>query len=102
MSNKPINRSILPIPDRQYVGLTTYDAKDPDTKFPPIEPLRPPQGAPNVLIILLDDVGFAASSTFGGPISTPTAERLAAGGLKYNRFHHGIVFADTSGDAHRA
>jgi arylsulfatase A-like enzyme len=87
MSNKPINRSILPIPDRQYVGLTTYDAKDPDTKFPPIEPLRPPQGAPNVLIILLDDVGFAASSTFGGPISTPTAERLAAGGLKYNRFH---------------
>jgi hypothetical protein len=70
--------------------------------FPPIEPLRPPQGAPNVLIILLDDVGFAASSTFGGPISTPTAERLAAGGLKYNRFHHGIVFADTSGDAHRA
>jgi arylsulfatase A-like enzyme len=51
---------------------------------------------------LLDDVVFAASSTFGGPISTPIAERLAAGGLKYNRFHHGIVFADTSGDAHRA
>src|SRR6266481_3068606 len=82
-----VQRSILPIPDRDYVGLTTYDAKDPDTKFPPIEPLRPPKSAPNVLIILLDDVGFAASSAFGGPISAPTAERLAAGGLKYNRFH---------------
>src|SRR6266436_2773813 len=82
-----VQRSILPIPDRDYVGLTTYDAKDPDTKFPPIEPLRPPKSAPNVLIILLDDVGFAASSAFGGPITAPTAERLAAGGLKYNRFH---------------
>ena len=82
-----VQRSILPIPDRDYVGLTTYDAKDPDTKFPPIEPLRPSKSAPNVLIILLDDVGFAASSAFGGPISAPTAERLAAGGLKYNRFH---------------
>jgi arylsulfatase A-like enzyme len=82
-----IPRLILPIPDRQYVGLTTYDAKDPDTKFPPIEPLRPPKGAPNVLIVLLDDVGFAASSAFGGPIHTPTAERLAGNGLKFNRFH---------------
>ena len=67
--------------------MTTYDAKDPDTKFPPIEPLRPPKGAPNVLIVLLDDVGFAASSAFGGAINTPTAERLANGGLKFNRFH---------------
>jgi Sulfatase len=82
-----LSRTILPIPDRQHVGLTTYDAKDPETKFPPIEPLRPPKGAPNVLIVLLDDVGFAASSPFGGVINTPTAERLAKGGLKFNRFH---------------
>ncbi len=82
-----VQRSILPIPDAQHVGLTTYDAKDPDTKFPPIEPLRPPEGAPNVLIVLLDDVGFAASSAFGGVINTPTAERLAKSGLKFNRFH---------------
>src|SRR5437868_10091664 len=80
-------RSILPIPDRRYPGLVVYDAKDPDARFPPIEPLRPPAGAPNVLIVLLDDVGFAASSAFGGPCMTPTAERLAARGLKYNRFH---------------
>ena len=56
-------------------------------EFPPIEPLRPPAGAPNVLVILLDDIGFGASSAFGGPCATPTAERLAADGLKYNRFH---------------
>jgi arylsulfatase len=77
----------LPIPDRKPVGLTTYDAKDPDTRFPPITPVRPPSGAPNVLVVLLDDVGFGASSAFGGPCRTPTAERLAAKGLRYNRFH---------------
>jgi arylsulfatase len=86
-SRGKIQRDILPIPDRPHVGLTTYDAKDPDTKYPPIEPLRPPKGAPNVLIVLIDDVGFGASSAFGGPCRTPTAERLAKGGLKYNRFH---------------
>src|SRR6476660_4064511 len=85
----------LPIPDRPSPGLTTYDAKDPDTSYPPIEPLLPPAGAPNVLIVLLDDVGFGASSAFGGPCRTPTAERLAAGGLKYNRFHTSALFART-------
>jgi arylsulfatase A-like enzyme len=80
-------RDVLPIPDRPYAGPVTYDAKDPATSFPPIEPLRPPSGAPNVLVVLLDDVGFGASSAFGGPCQTPTAERLAAGGLKYTRFH---------------
>jgi arylsulfatase A-like enzyme len=82
-----VQRDVLPIPDRPYEGLITYDAKDPETSFPPIEPLRPPAGAPNVLVVLLDDVGFGASSAFGGPCSTPVAERLAADGLKYNRFH---------------
>jgi Sulfatase len=76
------SRSVLPIPDRPSTGLTTYDAKDPDTSFPPISGLRPPPGAPNVLIVLLDDVGFGAASAFGGPINTPTAERLAGNGLK--------------------
>jgi arylsulfatase A-like enzyme len=80
-------RAILPIPDVTPPGLTTYDAKDPDAEFPPIRELRPPEGAPNVLVILLDDVGFGASSAFGGPCETPVAERLASGGLRYNRFH---------------
>lgn len=75
--DRDVQREILPIPDRPYAGQITYDAKDPDTSFPPIEPLRPPAGAPNVLVILLDDVGFGAASAFGGPCATPAAERLA-------------------------
>ena len=82
-----LRREVLPIPDVKHVGVTTFVATDPDTSYPPIEPLRPPAGAPNVLVILLDDVGFGASSAFGGPCATPTAERLAAEGLKYTRFH---------------
>jgi arylsulfatase A-like enzyme len=81
------SREILPIPDQSPARLITFDARDPDTKYPPIEPLRPPKGAPNVLLVLLDDVGFGAASVFGGPCHTPNAERLAAGGLKFNRFH---------------
>ena len=88
-------RTMLPIPDRAPQGVTTYDAKDPDTTYPPIEPLLPPNGAPNVLVVLLDDVGFGASSAFGGPCRTPTAERLAAGGLRYNRFHTTALCAPT-------
>ena len=80
-------RDVLPIPDRQHVGVTTYDAKDPATSFPPIEPLRPPEGAPNVLVVLIDDAGFGSSSAFGGPCNTPNFERLAKNGLKYSRFH---------------
>ena len=80
-------RQVLPIPDRAYEGELPLDAKDPDSSFPPIEPLRPPAGAPNVLIVLLDDAGFGCSSAFGGPCQMPTAERLAASGLKFNRFH---------------
>jgi arylsulfatase A-like enzyme len=82
-----VERSVLPIPDRPQFGLTTYDAKDPDTKYPPIKEVRPPAGAPNVLIVLIDDAGFGSSSAFGGPCFTPTFEKLAAEGLRYTRFH---------------
>src|SRR5262245_2346034 len=90
---KPMNepqdlpRNALPIPDRKPVTLTTYSAKDPDTKYPPIRQLRPPAGAPNVLIVLIDDAGFGSSSAFGGPCQTPNFEKLAKGGLRYTRFH---------------
>jgi Sulfatase len=80
-------RDVLPVPDVIHIDLTTYDAKDPDTHYPPIRDIRPPNGAPNVLVILLDDVGYGASSAFGGPCHTPNFEKLAAGGLKYTRFH---------------
>src|SRR5262245_60218205 len=81
------DRAHLPIPDSGRTGLITFDARDPDTKYPPIRDIRPPKGAPNVLIVLLDDVGFGASSAFGGPCQMPSAEQLATGGLKYTRFH---------------
>jgi arylsulfatase A-like enzyme len=80
-------RNVLPIPERKHVGITTYDAKDEETTYPPIEPLRPPADAPNVLIILIDDAGFGSSSAFGGPCRTPSFERLAEDGLRYTRFH---------------
>jgi arylsulfatase len=86
-SKPEVRRDVLPIPDPQHVGVTTYDARDPHTSYPPITMPRPPEGAPNVLIVLIDDVGFAASSAFGGPCATPVAERLAGEGLKLNRFH---------------
>src|SRR3984957_9737609 len=87
MADEKTARNVVPIPDQPRTGPITYDAKDPETRFPPIEQLRPPKGAPNVLIVLIDDAGFGSSNVFGGPCNTPTAERLAAGGLKYNRFH---------------
>ncbi|OIP71053.1 MAG: arylsulfatase [Oscillatoriales cyanobacterium CG2_30_40_61] len=90
-----IQRQILPIPDQTHFGLTTYDAKNPDTHYPPIRDLRPPAGAPNVLIVLLDDVGFGAASAFGGPCHTPTFEKLASQGLKYTRFHTTALCAPT-------
>jgi arylsulfatase len=86
MPDEP-QRDVLPIPDRPHVGATSYDAKDPAAAYPPIEPLRPPEGAPNVLVVLLDDAGFGSNSAFGGPCRTPTFDRLAEAGLRYNRFH---------------
>ncbi len=98
MTNRLISaaeREILPIPHRPYVGPLPYDAKDPEAKFPPIVAIRPPAGAPNILIVLLDDVGFGATSAFGGPCRTKTAERLAANGLKYTRFHTAALCSPT-------
>ncbi|MDD1755675.1 MAG: arylsulfatase [Methanomassiliicoccales archaeon] len=95
MNEDVSNRTHLPMPNTARSRLITYDAKDPDTRFPPIEQLRPPKGAPNILIVLIDDAGFGSSSAFGGPCQTPNAERLAAGGLRYNRFHTTALCAPT-------
>ena len=88
MGDHDPRRTTLPIPDRPHVGLTTYDAKDPDTSFPPIRDVRPPDGAPNVLVVLIDDAGFGSNSAFGGPASTP---RPSSGwpptASSYTRFH---------------
>ena len=89
------HRSHLPMRNTEKSGLITYDAKDPDSKFPPIDQLRPPKGAPNVLLILIDDAGFGSSSAFGGPCATPNAEKLAANGLKFTRFHTTAICSAT-------
>jgi arylsulfatase len=88
-----LDRSRLPIAEPVSATDQPLDARE--ATFLPIEPRRPPTGAPNVLVVLIDDVGFAASSAFGGPCHTPTAERLAAGGLRYNRFHTTALCAPT-------
>ncbi len=80
-------RANLPMANTIRPALVTYDAKDPDTQFPPIRDVRPPAGAPNVMLILIDDAGFGASATFGGPCRTPNIDRLASNGLRYTRFH---------------
>ncbi|MEV0741299.1 sulfatase-like hydrolase/transferase [Streptomyces sp. NPDC050549] len=81
------HRQILPIPDVRRLGPITYEAKDPDTSFPPIRPLLPPEQAPNVMLIMLDDVGLGAPGTFGGPCETRVFDRLAHNGLRCIRFH---------------
>jgi arylsulfatase len=76
---------ILPLPEPRFEGSigTSYA----DSKADVIALPAAPAGAPNVLLILLDDVGFGQTSTFGGPVNTPTLQRLANEGLRYNRFH---------------
>jgi arylsulfatase len=73
---------VAPAPFKGYIGLSAQDSK---SDFP--KPVEAPKGSPNVVVVLLDDVGFGASSTFGGPIETPTLERLAKSGLRYTQFH---------------
>jgi arylsulfatase A-like enzyme len=80
-----LDRKVLPIPEPKYPPITVLDVRD--AKAPPRFEVKPPAGAPNVLIVLIDDMGFGQSSAFGGPIHMPTVERLANNGLRYNQFH---------------
>ena len=81
----PTDRTVLPIPEPKYPNSTTFDARN--ATPPPRFEVKAPEGAPNVLIVLIDDMGFGQSSAFGGPIHMPTVERLASAGLRYNHFH---------------
>ena len=78
--------SVLPRPDFRFPGNVgrTYVDSDP-AQFP--QPVQAPKGAPNVVLILIDDVGFGQFSTFGGGVPSPTMDKLAAEGLRYNSFH---------------
>jgi arylsulfatase len=78
-------QDVLPRPDPSFTGTQGRTLQGSKPEFPP--PLRPPAGAPNVIVVLIDDAGFGNPSTFGGPVATPTLDGLAARGLRYNRFH---------------
>jgi arylsulfatase len=79
------DRAQLPQPDPKFAGKIGETFKDSTPSYP--QPVRAPKRSPNVLIILLDDVGFGMAGTFGGPVPTPNLDKLATGGLKYNCFH---------------
>ena len=81
----PTDRTVLPIPEPQYPHSKVFDVRNatPPARFV----VKAPDKAPNVLIVLIDDMGFGQSSSFGGPIHMPTVERLANEGLRYNEFH---------------
>jgi arylsulfatase len=79
------DRTTLPIPEPKHPPIMELDARK--AKAPPRFEVKAPQGAPNVVIVLIDDLGFGQPSTFGGGVAMPTLDRLAAGGLRYNQFH---------------
>lgn len=79
------DRTVLPIRPAPFDGVVAENILD--AKLPSQRAVRAPQGVPNILLFMADDVGFAMSSTFGGPVPTPNFDRLAANGQRYNRFH---------------
>jgi arylsulfatase len=80
-----LDRTVLPIQEPERPTYRELDVRD--VKAPPRFDVKAPETAPNVVIVLIDDIGFGGPSAFGGPIHTPTLDRLAAGGLRYNNFH---------------
>jgi arylsulfatase len=85
----------LPRPDPEFKGKIGETFKDSTPSYP--RPVKAPKGSPNVLIVLLDDVGFGMCSTFGGPVPTPHMDRLAKNGLRYTRFHTTALCSPTRG-----
>jgi arylsulfatase len=85
----------LPKPDPAFEGKIGETYKDSTPSYP--RPVKAREGSPNVLLVLLDDVGFGMCSTFGGPVPTPRMEQLANNGLKYTRFHTTALCSPTRG-----
>ena len=81
----PTDRTVLPIPEPKYPHSTVFNARN--ATPPPRFQVKAPPNAPNILIVLIDDMGFGQSSSFGGPVHMPTVEGLANSGLRYNEFH---------------
>ena len=91
----PIDRTVLPMPDPEFKGKIDRTLKDSKADWAMLAPVRPPLGAPNVLLVLIDDAGFGNPETFGGPVETPNLTRVADAGLRYNRFHVTAVCSPT-------
>jgi len=87
------DRTVLPLREPQYPHITTFNARN--ATPPPRFEVKAPAGAPNVLIVLIDDMGFGQSSAFGGPVRMPTVDRLASEGLRYNEFHTTAICSPT-------
>ena len=81
-----VDRTVLPLAEPEPAPITEVDARK--AKAPPRFEVKPPQGAPNVVIVLIDDIGFGHSSAFGGPINMPTLEKLATSGLRLQPLPH--------------
>jgi arylsulfatase A-like enzyme len=88
-----IDRTTLPIQGPEHKPITELDARD--AKAPPRFEVKAPKDAPNVVIVLIDDIGFGTAGSFGGPIDTPALDRLAKDGLKFIQFHTTAVCAST-------
>ena len=88
-----LDRTQLPLPEPPFEGVVGKTYKDSKEAWPKLP--APPAGAPNVVVILLDDVGFGQVSTFGGPVPTPELDKLAAQGLRYTRFHTTAICGPT-------
>ena len=84
-AQEKLDRTVLPIAEPKRPTYTELDARN--AKPPPRFEVKAPKGAPNVVIVLIDDIGFGGPSTFGGPIRTPTMDQLAQSGLRFNNFH---------------
>jgi arylsulfatase len=83
--SRQLVRTVLPVPEPEVEPITEIDARN--ATAPSRFHVRAPEDAPNVVIVLIDDMGFGTSSAFGGPVNMPTLDRLANSGLRYNRFH---------------
>jgi hypothetical protein len=90
-------QEVLPNPPAPFKGKIGLSYKDSKLDFP--QPVHAPKGSANILLVMLNDVGYGASSTFGGPINTPTLERLAKNGLKYTNFHTRALCSPNSSSA---
>jgi len=105
LAQSTLHRTVFPIPEPKRPVYTEREVRN--AKASPHFEVKAPEGAPNLLVVLVDDLGFAGTRTFGGPVATPTFDRLAEGGLYYNNFHTTAVCSPTraalkSGHNHHA